>query len=249
MQPKPGGFIVPAGGELVLQPGADHVMLMALTAPLESGTSATVTLRTGEQRRRPDGAGADVPGCRGVLRPDTVGIVTSRGPGGRGGSRSPHGPALGPRRGRSGRRRRRHDGGRLFPLRSCAAGGRCPVARPGRHCGHLCRPPVPRRAPGRHPRRAPGARHLRGPRPRAGCRRRLGPSTPHGLDRRHRAADGRAWHADRPRARARCGDGPAHRDRRGRAGGRRGVRSRGAGLAGTSACPEGRPPRGPVERW
>ncbi len=48
MQPKPGGFTVPAGGVLVLQPGADHVMLMGLTAPLESGTSATVTLRTGD---------------------------------------------------------------------------------------------------------------------------------------------------------------------------------------------------------
>ena len=48
MQPKPGGFTVPAGGELVLQPGGEHVMLMGLTTPLESGTTATVTLATSD---------------------------------------------------------------------------------------------------------------------------------------------------------------------------------------------------------
>lgn len=44
MQPKEGGFVIPAGGELTLQPGADHVMLMMLTAPIVAGDEVTVTL-------------------------------------------------------------------------------------------------------------------------------------------------------------------------------------------------------------
>lgn len=46
MRPKQGGFVVPAGGTYVLQPGGDHVMLMGLTGPLRNGAEATVTLRT-----------------------------------------------------------------------------------------------------------------------------------------------------------------------------------------------------------
>lgn len=46
MHPKQGGFVVPAGGTYVLQPGGDHVMLMELTGALLSGTSTTVTLST-----------------------------------------------------------------------------------------------------------------------------------------------------------------------------------------------------------
>lgn len=46
MQPKPGGFVIPAGGTFVLQPGGNHVMLMALTGSLENGASTTVTLTT-----------------------------------------------------------------------------------------------------------------------------------------------------------------------------------------------------------
>ncbi len=46
MQPKPGGFVIPAGGEQTLQPGGDHVMLMGLTQSLPNGTEVTVTLRT-----------------------------------------------------------------------------------------------------------------------------------------------------------------------------------------------------------
>lgn len=46
MQPKQGGFVIPAGGSYVLQPGGNHVMLLALKAPLENGTSTTVTLTT-----------------------------------------------------------------------------------------------------------------------------------------------------------------------------------------------------------
>ena len=46
MQPKQGGFVIPAGGSYVLQPGGDHVMLLQLTGSLDSGTSTTVTLTT-----------------------------------------------------------------------------------------------------------------------------------------------------------------------------------------------------------
>lgn len=39
-----GGFVVPAGGELALEPGANHIMLMDLVAPLQAGDEATFTL-------------------------------------------------------------------------------------------------------------------------------------------------------------------------------------------------------------
>lgn len=39
-----GGFVIPAGGELMLEPGADHIMLMDLTAPLKAGDEVTFTL-------------------------------------------------------------------------------------------------------------------------------------------------------------------------------------------------------------
>ncbi|MET3950793.1 copper chaperone PCu(A)C [Arthrobacter sp. UYEF36] len=44
MQPKEGGFVIPAGGELTLEPGANHLMLMGLTAPITAGTEVTFTL-------------------------------------------------------------------------------------------------------------------------------------------------------------------------------------------------------------
>lgn len=39
-----GGFVIPAGGELALEPGGNHIMLMDLTAPLTAGDQATFTL-------------------------------------------------------------------------------------------------------------------------------------------------------------------------------------------------------------
>jgi len=39
-----GGFVIPAGGELALEPGADHIMLMDLAAPLQAGDEVTFTL-------------------------------------------------------------------------------------------------------------------------------------------------------------------------------------------------------------
>jgi len=44
MQPKPGGFVVPAGGSLTLEPGGLHVMLMDLKEPIAPGADVPVTL-------------------------------------------------------------------------------------------------------------------------------------------------------------------------------------------------------------
>lgn len=39
-----GGFVIPAGGSIELAPGADHLMLMDLTAPLKAGDTVSMTL-------------------------------------------------------------------------------------------------------------------------------------------------------------------------------------------------------------
>ena len=44
MQPKAGGFAIPAGGSHELTPGGDHLMLMDLTAPLQPGADVSVTV-------------------------------------------------------------------------------------------------------------------------------------------------------------------------------------------------------------
>ncbi|MDN4646440.1 copper chaperone PCu(A)C [Arthrobacter sp. PsM3] len=44
MQAKPGGFVIPAGGELKLEPGANHLMLMGLTGPITAGADVRFTL-------------------------------------------------------------------------------------------------------------------------------------------------------------------------------------------------------------
>ena len=45
MTEKEGGFELPAGGELVLEPGGHHIMLMDLTAPLLPGDEVELTLQ------------------------------------------------------------------------------------------------------------------------------------------------------------------------------------------------------------
>ena len=44
MQEKEGGFELPAGAELVLEPGGDHIMLMDLPEPLQPGDEIELTL-------------------------------------------------------------------------------------------------------------------------------------------------------------------------------------------------------------
>ena len=44
MQAKPGGFVVPAGGSLALEPGGLHVMLMGLKETLAPGVEVPITL-------------------------------------------------------------------------------------------------------------------------------------------------------------------------------------------------------------
>ena len=44
MRAKEGGFIIPAGGELRLEPGANHLMLMGLSGPVTPGTEVAFTL-------------------------------------------------------------------------------------------------------------------------------------------------------------------------------------------------------------
>lgn len=48
MRPKEGGFVIPAGGSLALEPGGDHLMLMGLSEPVEAGTTVTITLTLGD---------------------------------------------------------------------------------------------------------------------------------------------------------------------------------------------------------
>jgi copper(I)-binding protein len=49
MQPKAGGFVIPARGRHELEPGGDHIMLVGLTAPVKAGESVefTLTLKDG----------------------------------------------------------------------------------------------------------------------------------------------------------------------------------------------------------
>lgn len=44
MSPIEGGFVIPAGGTHVLEPGADHLMVMGLTRPIAAGESVVITL-------------------------------------------------------------------------------------------------------------------------------------------------------------------------------------------------------------
>ncbi|MET3862282.1 copper(I)-binding protein [Dietzia sp. 2505] len=45
MQEKEDGFVIPAGGELILEPGGNHIMLMDLDQPITTGQQITLTLQ------------------------------------------------------------------------------------------------------------------------------------------------------------------------------------------------------------
>lgn len=44
MQEREEGFVIPAGGELILAPGSHHIMLLDLDAPITTGQQITLTL-------------------------------------------------------------------------------------------------------------------------------------------------------------------------------------------------------------
>lgn len=44
MKQKEGGFTIPAGGTLTLEPGGNHIMFMGLTEPLLAGQQVRITL-------------------------------------------------------------------------------------------------------------------------------------------------------------------------------------------------------------
>ena len=48
MQEREDGFVIPAGGELVLEPGGNHIMLMDLDEPITTGQQITLTLEFGD---------------------------------------------------------------------------------------------------------------------------------------------------------------------------------------------------------
>ena len=48
MKPAPGGFTVPANGTFPLAPGANHIMLMNIPAPITAGSDVRVTLTCGD---------------------------------------------------------------------------------------------------------------------------------------------------------------------------------------------------------
>ncbi len=45
MQPKVGGFALPAGSSLTLAPGGEHLMFMTISTPLAPGAEVTFTVR------------------------------------------------------------------------------------------------------------------------------------------------------------------------------------------------------------
>ena len=51
MRAKDGGFVIPAKGEFVLEPGASHIMLMGLKSPLAAGDDITFELHTSDGGR------------------------------------------------------------------------------------------------------------------------------------------------------------------------------------------------------
>lgn len=67
MRQLPDGLEIPAGGEIALEPGGYHIMLMGLTEPLEKGGSVPLTLEFAgageiEVELAVEGIGAEAPG-------------------------------------------------------------------------------------------------------------------------------------------------------------------------------------------
>jgi len=86
MQPKEGGFTIPAKGEHELSPGGDHIMFMDVKSPVKAGDEVTITLELSdgstlpftavgkpfsgaEESYAPDGGMADSPDHAGSASP------------------------------------------------------------------------------------------------------------------------------------------------------------------------------------
>lgn len=71
MRPRDGGFVVPAGGELALEPGGLHVMLIGLTRDIKAGDTVSATLTTADgQDVTVEAVGRDLPNANESYAPD-----------------------------------------------------------------------------------------------------------------------------------------------------------------------------------
>ena len=70
MQPKAGGFTIPAGGTHVLEPGHDHIMVMGLTKDVVAGDMVTVELMLSDGSKvTVDAVGKDFTGANETYAP------------------------------------------------------------------------------------------------------------------------------------------------------------------------------------
>jgi hypothetical protein len=52
MRQVDGGFVIPAGGSLTLQPGGFHLMFMGITAPIKAGDDVSVTITLSDKSQQ-----------------------------------------------------------------------------------------------------------------------------------------------------------------------------------------------------
>jgi copper(I)-binding protein len=71
MQPRDGGFVVPANGELALEPGGLHLMLIGLTRDIRAGETVSATLTTADGRTvAVQAVGRDLPNANESYAPE-----------------------------------------------------------------------------------------------------------------------------------------------------------------------------------
>jgi hypothetical protein len=78
MQPKKGGFTIPAGGTHELKPGGDHVMFMGLKNPVKAGDPVTVVLSLSDGSKvTVNSVGKDFTGANESYQPTPSGSMSS----------------------------------------------------------------------------------------------------------------------------------------------------------------------------
>ncbi|MBI4942977.1 MAG: copper chaperone PCu(A)C [Actinobacteria bacterium] len=78
MQPKKGGFTIPAGGTHELKPGGDHVMFMGLKNPVKAGDPVTVVLTLADGSTvTVNSVGKDFTGANESYQPTPSGSMSS----------------------------------------------------------------------------------------------------------------------------------------------------------------------------